>query len=144
MTTKRGRKSSAELAIVKSIPIDDRPAPPGHLNARQTEIWQDTVSTEPSQFFNTAVLKGMLADYCMHREAAELISSVISTFKPDWLKSADGAKRYKDLLQMRDLEIRGAVGIATKLRLTNQARYTPQAASTASKNTAKGKMPWDA
>jgi hypothetical protein len=44
---------------------------------------------------------------------------------------------------MRDIEARGAADKATKLRLTNQARYTPQAASTASKAAPRGKMPWE-
>ena len=139
----RGRKSAASLAVVKDIPTPDRPAPPAHLNARQAEIWQDTVSSEADKLFSTAVLKGLLADYCMRREASELISEIISTFNPDLIKSADGAKRYKELLQMRDLEVRGSTQIATKLRLTNQSRYTPQAAATAAKSSGVGTRPWE-
>jgi hypothetical protein len=77
------------------------------------------------------------------REAAEKVSLVIDTFQAEWLKNAEGAKRYYSLMKMRDLETRGAASAATKLRLTNQARYTPQAASTASRNAAKGLKPWE-
>lgn len=141
---KRGPKSAAELALVSTTTFGERPKPPDDLTERQAEIWRETVDSEPVKLFCTAVLQGMLADYCRHREAAELVSGVISTFKADWLKSAEGAKRYKELLQMRDLETRAAVGIATKLRLTNQSRYTPQAAATAAKNAVIGSKPWEA
>ena len=140
---KRGPKSAAELALVTSISRGERPSPPDELTERQADIWRETVATEPVNLFCTAVLKGMLGDYCRHKEAAELVSGVISTFKPEWLKNSDGAKRYKELLSMRDQETRAAVGIATKLRLTNQSRYTPQAAATASRNAAIGSKPWE-
>ena len=71
------------------------------------------------------------------------MSEVISTFKPEWLKSEEGAKRYHGLLRMRELETRAALSCATKLRLTNQSRYTPQAANTASKNMATAPKPWE-
>ena len=40
--------------------------------------------------------------------------------------------QYDKLLSMRDRETKAMGSLATKLRLTNQARYTPQAAATAS------------
>jgi hypothetical protein len=42
----------------------------------------------------------------------------------------------RDLLKMRDMETRAATMLATKLRLTNQARYTPMAAASANNNAA--------
>ena len=140
---KRGRKSPGELSVVHGTSFGERPPPPADLNARQAEVWVETFASEATAFFSTAVLKALLADYCRHRDASEIVSSIITSFEPGWLKSADGAKRYKDLLGMRDLETRAGVSIAGKLRLTNQARYTPQAATTASKNSTVGGRPWE-
>lgn len=141
---KRGRKSAAavETNVIQGA-FGQRAQPPEDLTESEAAIWRETVASEAIEFFNTAALRGLLKDYCRHRAAADKITEVINLFQVDWLKNKDGVKRYSDLLKMRDLETRGAADKATKLRLTNQARYTPQAASTASRNVAKGKLPWE-
>lgn len=142
MMLKRGRKSEADQSVVIAGSFGKRPEAPEELNPRQAEIWRETVASEHSDFFSTAALRGLLKDYCRHREAAENVSNVINTFQPEWLKSEEGAKRYHTLLKMRDLETRAAAGLATKLRLTNQARYTPLSAATAAKHASKAR-PWE-
>ena len=140
----RGRKSaaSAEVSVIAGT-FGQRPEPLPELSDEEAEIWRATVASEAADFFTTAALRGMLADYCRHRASADKVSEVINVFKADWLKNDEGAKRYHSLLKMRDLETRAAADKATKLRLTNQSRYTPQAASTAAKNAAKGFKPWE-
>lgn len=140
---KRGRVSAEESAVVIEGRFGARPEPPSELNERQAEIWRETAASESSDFFGTAALRTLLADYCRHREAAESISKIINEFKAEWLKSTEGAKRYHGLLRMRELETRASMACATKLRLTNQARYTPQAAATAARNVARGPRPWE-
>ena len=140
---KRGPKSAAELENVVVGNFGRRPDPEAGLMPEEEEIWRQTVASEAADFFNTAALRGLLKDYCRHRAASEKISEVINVFKTDWLKNSDGANRYRDLLKMRDAEARAAADKATKLRLTNQSRYTPQAASTASRSAAKGIKPWE-
>lgn len=139
----RGRKSAAALSVVAGN-FGSRPDPLAELTAEQAAIWRETVSSEAADFFGTAALRSMLADYCRHRASAAVVSEVIDTFKPEWLKAAEGAKRYYGLLKMREAETRAAASLATKLRLTNQSRYTPQAAATASKHAARGMRPWEA
>jgi hypothetical protein len=144
--TKRGRVSEAEAelaAVVIEGKFGQRPEPPPSLTERQAEIWRETAASEPADFFNTAALRALLEDYCRHREAAEKLSKTIDAFQPEWLKLNDGAKRYHGLLRMRDLETRAATAAARNLRLTNQARYTPQAAATASRNAPRGPRPWE-
>lgn len=141
---KRGRKSKAELeARVIAGSFGSRPEPPEELSDDEAAIWRETVASEAADFFGTAATRAMLKDYCRHRAAGEKISEIIALFQADWLKNAEGAKRYHGLLKMRDLENRAAADKATKLRLTNQARYTPQAAGTAARNAAKGFKPWE-
>ena len=146
MATKRGRKSVAEQATnLRVLPtaLHKRPSPPDGLTERQCEIWQAVVDSEPVEWFQTAALQSMLADLCRHREAIEQISEVLSMFKSDWLKNEEGAKRYNNLSRMRREETKAAASLAGKLRLTNQSRYTPQAAGTASRNAAKTPPPWE-
>jgi hypothetical protein len=45
-------------------------------------------------------------------------------------------------MRLRDLESKRVASLATKLRLTQQSRYTPQAAATASNKAESGKKPW--
>jgi hypothetical protein len=139
----RGPKSAAELAVVIPGEFGRRPEPPDYLTARQAEIWRETTASEPTDFFSTAALRGLLADYCRHRQAAEDVSAIIETFKPEWLKSEDGVRRYQALARIREIEIRGAAAMARALRLTNQSRYTPHASATAVRNASKGPKPWD-
>jgi hypothetical protein len=140
---KRGRKSIQERLTVVEGAFGNRPEPPGDLTERQQEIWREVVASEPATFFNTAALRGLLADYCRHRESSEGISTIIGQFKPEWLKSADGAKRYQSLLRMRELETRVAANLAGKLRLTNQSRYRPDTAATSARNMIQAPKPWE-
>jgi hypothetical protein len=140
----RGRRSSLAHAVVIEGVFSSRPEPPQELTARQVEIWRLVTASEDPNFFVTGTTRGLLADYCRRREAAETLSFLIDEFKIDWIKTADGALRYKQLLQMRDMEVRGTASLATKLRLTNQSRYHHERATTAGRNAvAKVAKPWE-
>lgn len=138
----RGRKAAiSKPAIVVDGGFDRRPEPPNDLTERQMEIWRIVTASEDPNFFATGATRGLLADYCRRRDAGESISQIINSFKPEWLKNSEGALRYKQLLQMRDMEVRGAASLAVKLRLTNQSRYQSSTASTAARNAAQAKSP---
>lgn len=139
----RGPRSAEAKALVVVGEFGKRPEPPDYLTERQAEIWRETAASEPIDFFNTAALRGLLADYCRHRQAAEDVSVIIDSFKPEWLKNGEGVKRYQALLKIRESETRAAKDMARALRLTNQSRYTPMAAATAARNAAKGPKPWE-
>ena len=142
---KRGRQSAADQAAnIRLLPTSTplRPDAPDFLTERQIEIWSAVVASEGISWFETAALQDMLSDYCRHREAIEQISEVLSEFKRDWIKSEAGAKRSKELTKMRIDETRAAASLAGKMRLTNQSRYTPQAAGTSTRNAARTPKPW--
>jgi hypothetical protein len=138
----RGRKSAASLSVVAGS-IDGRPQPPGDLTKFQSELWQRTVAGEPLDQFRTATLQQLLKEYVRHCETAHILAGQIADFDPAWLADEDGLKRYDKLLLMRDRETKAIGDKATKLRLTNQSRYTPQAAATAAKNTGGRAKPWE-
>ena len=120
-----GRRSAAEDAVMVVIDgrFGRRPDPPPDLTKRQAEIWRETVGSEPIEFFNRAAERGLLADYCRHRESSENISAVIDTFKPEWLKNGEGIKHYRALVRIRETETRAIAATMRALRLTNQSRF---------------------
>lgn len=138
----RGPKPNAARRVIEGG-FGTRPLPPADATPEEAELWRETTSSEPAGFFASAASRAMLKDYCRHRITADKITSVINLFKAEWLKNAEGSKRYAMLLKMRDLEARGAAGMATKLRLTNQSRYTPQAAGTAARANPTVPPPWE-
>lgn len=137
----RGRKSAAALSIVAGS-IDGRPNAPVELTERQSEIWEKTVANEPADMFRTAALQQLLADYCRHRDSAERLTSVIDADASAGADSKYELHEMDRLMKMRERETRAAADKATKLRLTNQSRYTPKAAATASAKVADRKL-WD-
>lgn len=141
---KPGRKSDAEMSVITKMPSAlQRPPAPDYMTERQKQIWKDVVESEPVEWFQSAATQSMLHDFCCHRESVEQISEALSVFKSEWLKNAEGAKRYSDLTKMRASETKAAASLATKMRLTNQSRYTPQAAGTASRNMSRSAKPWE-
>lgn len=139
----RGRKSAAALSVVAGS-IDGRPKPLAGLTKFQKAVWDKTVASEAAAFFETAALQQLLAEYCRHCEASNILAKQINEFDPAWLVDEDGLRRYERLLSLRDKETKALADKATKLRLTNQSRYTPQAASTASRrNDGSKAKPWE-
>ena len=135
------RKSAAALSVVAGT-IDGRPQPPEDLTEVQKDIWRRTVGSEPADFFKTAALQQLLKEYCRHIETAHVLARQIERFRDEWLLGIDGVQRYDLLLKMRERETRAIMAAATKLRLTNQSRYVPHAAATATKSVPSAK-PWE-
>lgn len=137
----RGRKSAASLSVIAGN-LDRRPEPPADLTEFEAEVWQRTVAHEAADIFGTAALQQMLKDYCRHVVAAERLGKVIEGHMAAPIDGEGISLKELDcLLKMRDRETKAVADKATKLRLTNQARYTPKAAATASKNAGAAK-PW--
>jgi hypothetical protein len=129
--------------VVVAGGIDERPQPPSDLTEFQREVWRRTVASEVATFFRTAALQALLKEYCRHVEAADVLARQINAFQPEWLAEGEALGRYGELLKLRDRETKAIGDKATKLRLTNQSRYTPQAAATASKDAGDRPKPWE-
>jgi hypothetical protein len=137
------RKSVAALSVVVSN-IDGRPRAPDDLTAEQQDIWDRTVASEGMDTFKTTALQQLLKEYCRHVSSAALLTEKIDSFDSQWLDTDEGLDRYTKLVRTRDCETKALADKATKLRLTNQSRYTPQAASTAAKRAGADRKPWQA
>lgn len=132
-----GRKSSAQLSVIAGT-IDGRPKAPAELSKEQAEVWDRVVGSEAQDFFKTAALKELLAAYCRHVvRASWLETEIAEAMKPASELDLEDVDR---LMKMAERETRAVLSIATKLRLTNQSRYTPQAAGTTAKNAGDRKV----
>lgn len=136
----RGRTSSAALSVVAGTDIDGRPKAPDDLTEFQRGVWDRTVANEAAEVFKTAALQQLLKEYCRHVETADRLSKQVDQATCDG--SNYSLQDIDTLLRMRDRETKALADKATKLRLTNQSRYTPGAAGTAAKNSAKERKPW--
>jgi len=135
----RGRKSAESLAIVTFA----AGKPPDGMPEAEAVVWRAVVSTEDRQHFRTRSLQLLLTDFCRHVVMAERLSALADAFEDEWLKADGGLERLERILKMRDREARGAADKATKLRLTNQARYTPHGAASAAAKTSMYDPPWE-
>lgn len=132
MTTKRGRKSAAELSI--SPKVDGKVMlPPEGMSQAESDVWLDVVRCLPPDFIARESSE-MLAAYCRHAVSARDISTMIARFNPKWLKVDGGIERYERLLRMRSVESRGMLACARSLRLTSQSRVDPKTAGRARRN----------
>jgi ElaB/YqjD/DUF883 family membrane-anchored ribosome-binding protein len=133
------RKSAAALAVVGGTDIDWRPQPPSDLTDFQREVWERTVANEAADTFKTAALQQLLKEYCRHVETADRLSRKVDRATEEG--SDMPFQEVEALIRMRARETSALTDKATKLRLTNQSRYTPGAAATAAKKSTEGK-PW--
>lgn len=138
----RGRSSSAALSVVAGTDIDGRPRAPCDLTPFQQEVWERTVANEAADVFRTSALQQLLKEYCRHVETADRLSKQADLYTADG--SNHSLQDIDTLLRMRDRETKALADKATKLRLTNQSRYTPGSAGTAAKNSGGEKKPWQA
>ena len=87
----------------------------------------------------------MLEAYCKHVSALRVLSDLVDTFDPEWLKRDDGLERYTKLLAAREREGRALSSLGTRLRLTPQSRYRADKAATAAAKPqwTDGVAPWE-
>lgn len=138
-----GRQSTEAKLVVLQGGLQKRPEPPDDLSKAQVQVWRATAASESVTFFDTAALQAMLKDYCRHTVTAAEMSALIDKYDLTLVMDDDTAKLLDRLTKMRDRETKAAADKATKLRLTNQSRYTPKAAGTAAKNGSTNLKPWE-
>lgn len=129
------RKSTASLSVVK-VGVRVRLTAPDDLTPEQATLWRSVVDSKPVDWFaedSSPLLKEYVRAACM----------------ADWLEVqvqaamvGDAGGSLKSFMQMRDMESKRVASLATKLRLTQQSRYTPAAAATADKKSGDGTKPW--
>ena len=131
----RGRKSAASLAVVSTL-VQKRQEPPSHLTADQKDLWRRVVETKPAEWFGDDSAP-LLVEYTRAVSMCDRLEREVAAA----IESGD-IEVTERMLKMRDREAGRAAKLAAALRLTQQSRYTPQAAATANKRTLHAAKPW--
>lgn len=138
---KRGPKSN--LTVVPTASRVRRPPPPSYLGKEAAEVWRATVAQMPQGWFS-AEHHPTLADYCEHVVRGRFLSRELAKFKPDWLSSEEGVKRYEKLAAAAERETRAMLACARSLRLSHQARQQPKSAWRQTMGQyPEGEAPWE-
>lgn len=128
------RPSGASLTVVPTG-LPGRLAPPDDLTPEQAARWRAVVDSKPVDWFGPDSLP-LLKEYVRAEAMCDLLAVQIEA-----AMSGGEPGEIKALLDMRDKESKRLASLATKLRLTQQSRYTPQAAATANKKAGNAR-PW--
>lgn len=124
----RGRKSIAALTTV--TPTSPRPEPPAHLSETEAAEWRDIAARMPPDWF-TRETRPLLEAYCQHVVTRRLLARELAGFDPERLADAEGLKCYDKPTSIAARESNILATLATKLRLSQQSRYGPRAAHSA-------------
>ena len=131
------KQSSASLSIVPVSSLQ-RLAPPCDLTVSEAELWGAVVESKPADWFqadSAPLLKEYVRAVVMSDRLSLLVEAALAG---DTGKDGLG---LKDALRLRDMESKRVASLGTKLRLTQQSRYTPKASATADR-AAGGARPW--
>jgi hypothetical protein len=122
-------------------PFPQRPHPPAELTEEQAKDWRAVVGRLPPDWFHREV-HPLLCAYVRHISSARFVAKQIDAMGSADLADPKVFKRYSAFLRMEALESSAIARLATKLRLTNQSRYTPAGAAAAARRQS-GPMPWE-
>lgn len=120
-----------------------RAPPPEGMTEAQTTLWRAVVETEPQALFDSAARRHLLRLYVEHATFRADLQGLIDKTPVEAVADPEKASAFEAMLRLRDRETKQLVSLATRLRLTNQARYTAAAAATEARNMPGGRKPWE-
>ncbi len=126
----RGRKSAAELGVIPGIP--QRPEPPDELTPQQAEEWRAVVARMPVNWFPREIFP-LLCAYVRHVTNSRHIARLIEAAEDMDIGDRTALMRFNRLLGMQERQSNVMAGLATRMRLTNQSRYTASSAAAQAK-----------
>jgi len=131
----RGRKSTASLSVVATLPVAGRVDPPDGLTDAQRALWHEIAAPLPIDWWNASNAP-LLAEYVRAVDMCNRLGGEIER-----ALSEGDAKVIGDMLRLRDMESRRAVSLATKMRISQQATYNAKSGHTAKAHGAA--KPWN-
>lgn len=143
----RGRKSAASKLAVIDGHRGSRAAPPADLCDYQAAKWAEIVGAMPADWFKPE-MTDLLRAYCRVSKICFQIDKMLDELDNYNLlesKSATDAIYMIKLTSQRDKQVRQLAMLATKMRLTPQARQEPKTAgrSRVKAQAQAGSQPWD-
>lgn len=129
------RKSTASLTVLPVQPLAHITVPNG-LSAAEAALWREVVDSKPAEWFGPDSAP-LLVEYVRAKITCDQLDELVKK-----ALGADDSQATEAALRARDREAKRLAMLGTKLRLTQQSRYTPQAAATANKR-AGMRRPWE-
>ncbi len=120
-----------------------RAPPPEGLTEAQRVLWRNIVETEPADLFDSEARRQPLRLYVEHATFRASLQELIDGVPIEEILDPETVAGVERMLRIRDRETKALVSLATRMRLTNQSRYTASAAGTAGRNHTSGPRPWD-
>lgn len=117
---KRGRPSTADLAISRQLETVSRPDAPYDLSDEESAEWWAVVNRLPAEWFPRET-HGLLSAYCRHVVGIRRISELIRNV--EGRSQEFDLDQYDKLLKMRERESRAASSLATRMRISQQTTY---------------------
>ena len=130
------RPSVDAIALLGAIGPGAKAPVPAELSESEAALWAVIVDSKPSEWFGPDSVP-VLKEYC---RCAALCDQLAVKVREVWDTGDMDAIRVP--MALRDREVLRLMALATKLRLTQQSRYTPQASATANRKVA-GRRPWE-
>lgn len=122
--------------------LNPRLRPAEGLNEAERELWKQVVDSRPPAYF-TADSAPLLFAYVKATTNQALVVEALEKLPPDIMSTDAGLHRYDTLTRLLDRQSRLLATLATKMRLTQQSRYTPHAANTTENAPTLLKKPWE-
>lgn len=134
----RGKKSTKGLPLHAVPTLRARMEPPAELTAVQATIWRSVVASRPVDWFDGGSA-GLLVAYCRAISAQAVIASAIDEFGP----IADRVIEYRKLIDLQDAQAKIVIRLATSMRLSQHARHSVDAATTAARDGPSASKLWE-
>ena len=124
-------KNPKDAPTLKAVQLQARrPAPPASLDPAMAALWRSVVAGFPAGHFR-APDAPILESYVRHSIRASVLDEQIDAMQPEWLKDAEGLKRFKTLLDCRRQETASALSCGRSLRILQQSRLDKRGAANA-------------
>ena len=131
-----------DLTVVtdENVKVLARPEAPIELTDEQLEVWHIIADSKPGNWFDDGNI-ALLVQHCRHITRARRIAQAIDSLE----KQTDDfdMSDYRALLKDEEIQTRAIAQGATKMRLTQQSRYTAKSAGTGAKKNQRSGKPWE-
>ena len=117
----------AKLAVVHTLPTQQRPPAPDHLSAEEQAEWRALVGTMPATWFPREC-HAALAALCRHTCRARVLGERLNTIQAKCLGTEEGLRALDLLLKMMERETRCIASLSRTMRLTQQTRIDKRVA----------------
>lgn len=140
---------SAEAKAI-GVPRDlRRPDPPDSLSKDEKDLWTAIVAEKPNDWFQKDSML-LLEAYCRNSVREKFLAQQVQFFEKrlsyvnnlDQCEVLEYQMNYSRALKMYESNQKLLISVATKLRLTPQARMAADVSSTKVKKAQKANAPW--